>query len=291
MPDRSNLVYRYDGTYQGFLCCVAQCFADKGLPQAVQRWEEPQATLFPLQGVDTDLDLAQRVERSIRAKASPEALRWVRDGFLSCEAQKELLLIRFVLLGYKYGAKVTGLTVQPDVCALWKTVRAVRSEAHCYLEFLRFSDLGGFLVGEIQPKNRVLPLLGRHFCQRCLGERFLLYDRTHKEALLGQEGRWCVIPLAEFTMALPDETEAKFRRLWKTFYDTVAIRERYNPKTRRTHMPMRYWGTMTEFQGEEFFTPAAQTPGAGAPEPGAPAGIPAPGTPSGSGRPGPGSGP
>ena len=98
MPDRSNLVYRYDGTYQGFLCCVAQCFTDKGLPQAVQRWEEPQATLFPLQGVDTDLDLAQRVERSIRAKASPEALRWVRDGFLSCEAQKELLLIRFVLL-------------------------------------------------------------------------------------------------------------------------------------------------------------------------------------------------
>ena len=163
MPDRSNLVYRYDGTYQGFLCCVAQCFTDKGLPQAVQRWEEPQATLFPLQGVDTDLDLAQRVERSIRAKASPEALRWVRDGFLSCEAQKELLLIRFVLLGYKYGAKVTGLTVQPDVCALWKTVRAVRNEAHCYLEFLRFSDLGGFLVGELAPKNTVLPLTG---CRR-----------------------------------------------------------------------------------------------------------------------------
>ena len=179
MPDRSNLVYRYDGTYQGFLCCVAQCFTDKGLPQAVQRWEEPQATLFPLQGVDTDLDLAQRVERSIRAKASPEALRWVRDGFLSCEAQKELLLIRFVLLGYKYGAKVTGLTVQPDVCALWKTVRTVRNEAHCYLEFLRFSDLGGFLVGELAPKNTVLPLIAGHFCDRLPEEDFVLYDRTH----------------------------------------------------------------------------------------------------------------
>ncbi len=70
MPDRSNLVYRYDGTYQGFLCCVAQCFADKGLPQAVQRWEEPQATLFPLQGVDTDLDLFE-LRGPERAAAHP----------------------------------------------------------------------------------------------------------------------------------------------------------------------------------------------------------------------------
>ena len=32
MPDRSTVIYRYDGSYQGFLCCVAQCFQDKALP-------------------------------------------------------------------------------------------------------------------------------------------------------------------------------------------------------------------------------------------------------------------
>ncbi len=54
MPDRSNLVYRYDGTYQGFLCCVAQCFFHKKLPQGVQLLDEPQGTLFGVQAVESD---------------------------------------------------------------------------------------------------------------------------------------------------------------------------------------------------------------------------------------------
>ena len=87
MPDRSNLVYRYDGTYQGFLCCVAQCFADKGLPQAVQRWEEPQATLFPLQGVDTDLPVTLEY---VSAEENGQAVVVLRgDLYLS-----ELTLLR-----------------------------------------------------------------------------------------------------------------------------------------------------------------------------------------------------
>ena len=54
-------------------------------------------------------------------------------------------------------------------------------------------------------------------------------------------------------MAPPNETEAAYRLLWKRFYDTVAIRERENPKLRMTHMPKRYWSTMTEFQDESYF--------------------------------------
>ena len=71
MPDRSNLVYRYDGSYQGFLCCVAECFTDKALPQGVQLLDEPQGTLFGIKAVDTDNELAARVERSLSEKISP----------------------------------------------------------------------------------------------------------------------------------------------------------------------------------------------------------------------------
>ena len=99
----------------------------------------------------------------------------------------------------------------------------------------------------------MLPLLRPHFCARFYNERLILYDRTHREALFYREGRWGILPLDHFEMARPDAREAAFRRLWKRFYDTVAIRERYNPRCRRTQMPMRYWGTMTEFQGEDYF--------------------------------------
>ena len=59
-------------------------------------------------------------------------------------------------------------------------------------------------------------------------------------------------------MAAPGEEEAQYRRLWKRFYDTVEIRERHNPKLRQTHMPKRYWDTMTEFQDESWFEPQAR---------------------------------
>ena len=130
-------------------------------------------------------------------------------------------------------------------------------------------------------------LLRRHFCDRYRNERFFLYDRTHQEALFYAEGRSAVRPLEHFQMAPPDEAEARYRLLWKRFYDTIAIRERENPRCRMTHMPKRYWGTMTEFQGEAHFR-ARGTP-ATVSGPGAPAGIPAPETPPGSGQSVPGS--
>ena len=52
-------------------------------------------------------------------------------------------------------------------------------------------------------------------------------------------------------MAPQDETEANYRILWKRYYDTIAIKERYNPRGRMTNMPKRYWGTMTEFQNDD----------------------------------------
>ena len=132
-------------------------------------------------------------------------------------------------------------------------------------------------MGEIEPKNRVLPLLAPHFAARYSGERLVLYDRTHREALFYAGGRSAIHPLADFQMAPPDETEATYRLLWKRFYDTVAIRERYNPKCRMSNMPKRYWGTMTEFQGEDWFKPRTSPEAVSGP--GAPAGISAPGTP------------
>ena len=84
MPYRTNLIYHYDGSYQGFLCCVAQCFQAKELPVDIRSQEDEQQSLFGRRDIPTRLDLAQRVERSIPRKISPQAHRLVREGFLTC---------------------------------------------------------------------------------------------------------------------------------------------------------------------------------------------------------------
>jgi probable DNA metabolism protein len=142
--------------------------------------------------------------------------------------------------------------------------------------FVRFSELGGVLVSEIEPKNRVLPYLAPHFRARLPRERFLIFDRTHREALVSEPGRCAILPMEEFHMAVPDAREEAYRRVWRNFYDTVTIRERYNPKCRMTHMPKRYWACMTEFQAESSSPPPENA--AALSRPAAPAATPAPAT-------------
>ena len=247
-----DVIYRYDGTLEGFLCCVFESYVNKEPPMGVQDPEELASTLFPVRWVGTDEAHAQRIHASIRRR-SAYAGELVEKGFLTCAPNRELMLFRFIAALYDEGPALLRRISDDAVLPLLQAVRHLEGEAHLLKGFTRFSDFGGILVGEIAPKNRVLPLLRRHFCSRFYNERLMLYDRTHREALFYREGKWCILPLDHFEMARPDRREAEFRRLWKRFYDTVAIRERYNPKCRRTQMPMRYWGTMTEFQGEDYF--------------------------------------
>ncbi len=249
MSVRSNLVYRYDGTFPGFLCCVAECFQDKRLPQGIQRLDEPQETLFPIKAIDTVPELADRVERSIPQRISPEAYHMVRSAFLTCMDEKELKITRFLLLGYKYGAKVTKLSANEDVHAMNKALLYLKNEAHYHVEFLRFSDLGEFLAAEITPNNNVLPIIAPHFCDRFSGENLMIYDKTHKLGFLYRNsGHREFFQADSIELPPPDEEEEKYRALWKHFYQAIAIEGRRNPKLRRNNMPMRYWPNMTEFQ-------------------------------------------
>lgn len=293
-----DIIYRYDGTFEGFLCCVFESYINKEIPAGFQSALNLQPTFFDVRWIETDSAHAQRILRSIQRR-SPYAEELVAKGFLTCVSNKEEILYRFIRALYDIGPSLMRRLSDDALHPLVKAVRHLDGEVHLLRGFVRFSDFDGVLVGEIQPKNRVLPLLRGHFCSRFYNETLILYDRTNKEALFYRDGKWCISPLEHFEMARPDEQEAQFRRLWKRFYDTVAIRERYNPKTRRTHMPMRYWGTMTEFQGEDYFhsapnlppTPTKQSLSAAAPKPAAPDGIPAPGKRTGSAPSAPGSAP
>ena len=179
-----------------------------------------------------------------------EYLKALRRAWLTCLEDKELRLYAFIRKLYDQGPGFMRSQADdvyyPIACAL----RHLGGELEKLRGFVRFSDYNGILGGEIEPKNRVLPLLANHFCSRMAGEPFFLYDRTHREALFYRPRRWAIVPLEAFRAAAPGREERDFRRLWRRFYDTIAIEGRENPRCRMTQMPKRFWGTMTEFQNE-----------------------------------------
>ena len=247
-----EIVYRYDGSFEGFLCCVFDSYANKEVLTAIYRDEDDLPTLFASRMVETNYDHANRVLRKV-VKSSTYAAELLHKGFLTCLPEKEIYLYRMVVKLLKDGAGFLRNFSDEVVYPIASAVRHLNGEAHLLKGFVRFSELGGVLGSEIEPKNRVLPLLRSHFCARYREEKFFIYDRTNREALFYAEGKAVIRPLEFFQMAPPDETEVHYRVLWKRFYDTIAIKERYNPKCRMTQMPKRYWNTMTEFQGEEYF--------------------------------------
>ena len=254
-----EIIYQYDGSFDGLLSCIYESYAQKERPTAIFGDGDAEPCLFDVRVVPTDRAHARRVYESFR-KRSPEVGPFLRRVFLTCLPDKEMAIYRFVAKLYREGTPYLSRLSDDDYQPLLRAVRHMSAEVEHLRGFVRFSVFGETLGAEIEPKNRVLPLLRGHFCDRCYNESFFIYDRTHHEALLYANGVSRIVPLDAFEMAPPDEEEAAYRRLWKRFYDTIAIPERKNLKLRMTHMPKRYWSTMTEFQTEDYPHPSALPP-------------------------------
>ena len=246
----NDVIYQYDGSLDGFLCCVYESYVYKEAPAAFCCDEDP-LSLYEVRTVITQPAYSQRVSRGIAAR-SGKALAVVRRGFLTCLPDKEARLYAFIRKLLAEGPGFMRDLSDPACYPLYRAIRHMNGELEKLRGFVRFLDYGGTLGAEIEPKNRVLPLLRGHFCQRYANEQFFIYDRTHRELLLYANGRSRITQIENFQPVLPGEDELYFRSLWKQFFQSVAIRERENPRCQNTFMPKRYRGTMTEFLPLEY---------------------------------------
>ena len=253
MPDRSDVIYQYDGSFEGLLCCVFESYELHELPAGIAPIFAEQTSLYPTRIIQTDSQKAKRVLRSIPEKMGNEALRLVTRTFLTCMPQKELDTLSFLRLGFRAGTTVTKMLADSTVDRIIKGVRYLENESNQYRQFTRFSEFSGILAGVIEPHNYVLPLITQHFCERLPCERFIIYDKTHGMALTHNQKGPSIVPIDGLRLPEPDEPEEKIHALWKLFYNTIEVPGRHNERCRMGHMPKRYWRYMTEFDNRKTF--------------------------------------
>lgn len=242
--------YRYDGTFAGFLTCAWD---------ALEGGTEPSAFLLPGDGatlwaerqVAADQGRARRLYAALSRRVSPAFQKLIARGFLTRLPEKELALLTLIRRGLREGDRVRLDLSDPVMARVNLALTKMWTEWDHLKGFVRFSELDGVLVGEIEPKNRVLPLLAPHFAARYSGERLALYDRTHHEIFLSDRGRWKLLPAEDFRMGPAGSGERACRAMWRRYYDTIAIEGRTNPKCQSTHLPKRYRHVMTEFLTDE----------------------------------------
>ena len=244
------IVYQYDGSFPGLMTAVFCSFRDRILPEAVIGPSSSELYLYSVQEIVTDEGYARRVEQGIRTKLGAETLQFVRNAYLTCLPNKELLILRFLHFAFGHGPGVLDMLQHPDVYPLHGAVLHLKRESHLLKGFIRFTARQGILAAEIGPKNCVLPLLVEHFRTRFACERFIIYDSTNSMALLHDPPSVEIVPAWDLELPSKDKGEERIETLWRLFYDTIAVEGRENPKLRMSLMPQRYWRFMTEFNRE-----------------------------------------
>lgn len=197
-----------------------------------------------------------RVWKGLQKRLSAMALSVITVTWLSELPETDMLLFRYIRKAIDAPRTVELNFGDPDVLEVSKVWKKVTNERLRVIQFLRFQKaVDGTFFAAVKPVYNVLPLTLAHLKDRFADQRWLLYDLKReygyyydlKEAtevrfeekdahllsgLLGEE--------------LMDADEKLFQQMWKTYFKSIAIKERLNPKLHRQHMPARFWKYMPE---------------------------------------------
>ncbi|MEY8337261.1 TIGR03915 family putative DNA repair protein [Lachnospiraceae bacterium 62-35] len=216
-----------------------------------------QAELFcEYKQVEVSGEKAEKVAKAVRERISEEAYSLIYEAALSMREDRADKIYRFLIYGFHYKAKIVDMLQIPAVFHIFEMHRHLANEAHLLKGFVRFSQMEeGILLSTIGPKNDVLVLLARHFGDRLSGENWIIYDEKRSKAAIHQSGKGWMIVRTENDQwkerLKPQYERDKYEDLWKSFFHSIAVRERKNPVCQRNFLPLRYRGYMTEFQSDE----------------------------------------
>lgn len=196
---------------------------------------------------------AEKVIRTIRRRFGEETLRIIFEALASTDRQKGNMVYQMVVFGLKgqYKGKLIDCFSYEPVVKVVALSTTVWHECHHFYGFLRFQELaGGILFAKINPKTRLLYLLGEHFADRFPRENFMIYDEHHDYCLIhGTDKPWYIVSGELLRMEqLPDvsEDELRIQELFKHFCHRIAIKERENPALQQQMLPLRFRSNMVE---------------------------------------------
>jgi probable DNA metabolism protein len=253
--------YTYDGTFEGLLTVLFTIYDWRAAPNSIQPEATAQAGLFAQPAHrETDEALATRVWDGLLKSMDSEARTRLYHVFLSEDAERELLIFRYVDLALRSAQDIAENYANADVRRVQRLAQMMFREKHRMEAFVRFEKTQDELFhATIEPDMDVLPLIAAHFTKRYADQRWLIYDRRRHYGLYYDLTRTDVVQFensvgaksTDISATVLDEREPLFRLLWQAYFDHVNIPERKNLKLHRRHMPLRYWKYLSEKQPRE----------------------------------------
>jgi len=250
MPNRREVAILFDGSYEGFLCIVHAHYYDGITPLIIQENVNYQPTLDTEEyHILTDNEKAARVQQAIRKKISGNAVHQMTYSYLSEHDDKYMVMFRYLVLGFKVGSSVDSHLDEDYVRRVHQLTRQVGREGHLLTGFSRFEETAnGIFYCSILPKNYVLPILAEHFSDRMMNQAWIIHDKNRGKAAIYNGEEYVITDVPKTVEIQHSESEAHIQNLWTTFFHSVNIKERVNPKVQRNLLPLYFRKSMTEFK-------------------------------------------
>ena len=131
--------------------------------------------------------------------------------------------------------------------------RYVGHEAHKLTGFLRFKEIDqNYLYAEMEPENNIIFLISKHFQKRLANESWIIRDVKRNLISIYNQNIFTIYKEDEIKLLnlKISKQEKDMQNLWKTFYQTVSIKERKNEKCQMNFMPKKYWKYIIEMSDE-----------------------------------------
>lgn len=249
-------VYSCAHEWEAMLTCIYAAWTS-GLGQEniklVLGEVEQQELFTEYEYVEADAKKAGKVADAINIKISPYVYSELAYTAMAYEADVLDNIYRVLILGFHYGPSVLEMVQYRDVMRNREIRVRLGNEACRFKEIIRFHDVGNHLyIAHIEPKSKIAVRLGSDFIDRMPSENWVIVDDVHDEAVIHPKDQpFYMQKLDEETkrqLLATEEATDQYTDLWKLFFDTIAIKERKNPRLQQNHMPLWSRPHVVEFK-------------------------------------------
>ena len=249
-------ILRYDGSFFGLICGLAPFLRRHQLPDVIERENAIQPAL-----IAADEEPSATSTAMVPGLAhDPQAFRlpgvshesWLNawHAFLSEAPLIELSIARYLLLAVEKNAEIDAYLADDRVRNIQRLARKVLAERHKFMGLLRFRNIGPNLYyASINSDNFLLPILGPFFVERFADQQWIIHDRKREVAAVYDLRVWTIVARAAADLPADSPQEEAAQRLWRCFFDSIAVRERLNLALQQKFIPAKYWGDLIESPG------------------------------------------
>ena len=267
----------FDGSLPGLLSVVFDVFAVGLAVGRLERAARHQPGMFATPvTVATDEAKAQRVWRGIERLRGQEGFdpELVLRCWLFDTTESDTDIAHLLARVFREGPQAAEDYRDESVYRCRQVHKKMFREIHRTHAFVRFAESAdGLYLARIAPDFDVLPLAVEHFERRYQDQEWMIWDEARGYGYWYTPGQTRAVrvdpprdEVAELAASaemplLGQAASAKtedapfaaredgFRDLWATYYRSVNIEARRNPKLHRQHVPKRYWRRLIELGG------------------------------------------